>query len=291
MNEWKIQEIGPQVHVINFTGIKAGWNQKVLLTGDRHHDNRLSVHKLEKEHLDQAKKINAPVIDLGDLFCLMQGKWDPRRSQKGMRPEHQDDDYLNRVMDTTEEFYAPYADIFAIMGYGNHEMAHIKHHNFDATKDLARRLKSHATREDTANVGGYGGWVMFRFDGGKRQAMRLKYHHGHGGGGPVTKGIIQTNRRAVYLPDADIVVSAHIHESWQLALKRDRLSRKGTQYHDIQWHISVPTYKEEYGPGGEGFHIETGRPPKPLGCVWLDFKYNPKNRSRRIKMSVEMDST
>jgi len=31
-------------------------------------------------------------------------------------------------------------------------------------------------------------------NGGKRQSKRLFYHHGYGGGGPVTKGLIDFNR-------------------------------------------------------------------------------------------------
>jgi hypothetical protein len=34
----------------------------------------------------------------------------------------------------------------------------------------------------------------------------------------------------------------------------------------------LPTYKEEYGDGSGGYHIEKGRPPKPLGGAWLTFK-------------------
>ncbi len=33
--------------------------------------------------------------------------------------------------------------------------------------------------------------------------------------------------------------------------------------------MSVPTYKNDYGDGSNGFHIEKGRPPKPMGCAWL----------------------
>jgi hypothetical protein len=34
------------------------------------------------------------------------------------------------------------------------------------------------------------------------------------------------------------------------------------------------TYKEEYGAGEGGWHIETGKPPKPLGAWWLRFTWS-----------------
>ena len=55
-----------------------GWEQWFLLTSDRHHDNPHSDHELQKEHLDEALKRRAGIIDCGDFFCAMQGRWDPR---------------------------------------------------------------------------------------------------------------------------------------------------------------------------------------------------------------------
>jgi hypothetical protein len=35
-------------------------------------------------------------------------------------------------------------------------------------------------------------------------------------------------------------------------------------------------YKDEHSPG-DGFHIEKGREPKPLGACWLRFYYDKKD--------------
>jgi hypothetical protein len=77
----------------------------------------------------------------------------------------------------------------------------------------------------------------------------------------VTKGVIKTARKAVYLPDPHIVISGHIHESWKVDLMRLRLGKTGT-YHDKQTHLCIPTYKEELGA-----------PPKPIGAYWLRLFY------------------
>ena len=77
-----------------------------------------------------------------------------------------------------------------------------------------------------------------------------------------------TARKAQYLPDAHIVMSGHIHESWKMDLARYRLSTQNRTYLDEQPHVLLPTYKQEYD-GYEGWHVTTGKPPKPVGAYWL----------------------
>ena len=115
---------------------------------------------------------------------------------------------------------------------------------------------------------------MFQFHKTKRTSRRLKYHHGAGGDAPVTKGTIQTNRQAVYLPDADIVVNGHSHNAYVLPLARERLNDKGVVTRDLCYFIRTPGYKDDYGDGSGGFAIETWKPPKPLGSVWIRFYLN-----------------
>jgi hypothetical protein len=100
----------------------------------------------------------------------------------------------------------------------------------------------------------------------------LYWHHGHGGGGPVTKGVIQTARRSASV-EADIFVSGHIHEAWAVENVVATLLDSGRVSLKTQTHIQLPTYKQEYAMNG-GFHIEKGRPPKPLGAYWLTFYYD-----------------
>jgi hypothetical protein len=54
---------------------------------------------------------------------------------------------------------------------------------------------------------------------------------------------------------------------------RERFGLHENISHDYLWFIRTPTYKDEYGDGGGGFHIERGRPPKPVGCVFGEFYY------------------
>jgi hypothetical protein len=242
----------------------------VLLSFDRHHDNPKSDNVMELRHLRQAKERNAVIIDGGDLFCAMQGKYDPRSDKRDVKPEHQKGDYLDSLVKTAADFYGPYAHLFAVMAPGNHETAISKRHETNLTERLVTMLNDrHGSK---IHVGGFSGWVKFQLLlSGQAMAINLWYHHGYGGDAPVTKGTIQTSRQAVYLPDAHIVATGHTHNEWQFPISRIRLTNHGKIYHDEQLHLKVPSYKEEYRDGYGGWHIERGGPPKPTGAVWLKF--------------------
>ena len=78
--------------------IFAGWEQYILLTSDRHHDSVDCDREFEARHLDEAKRRGALIMDVGDLFDCMQGKFDPRRSYSNLRPEYKADNYLDEIV-------------------------------------------------------------------------------------------------------------------------------------------------------------------------------------------------
>lgn len=245
-----------------------GWEQWFLLRSDAHHDNPHCDRRMERDHLDEAVARNAGILDAGDLFCAMQGKYDPRRAKQDVRPEDNVADYIDSIIRHACEDYAPYADRWILMGQGNHETAIRKNVETDLSERLAERLNT--LHGGNIHVGGYGGWVRFSLARrNERASIRMKYHHGHGGGGPVTKGTIQAQRRAIMYPDAHIVWSGHVHESYQVSHCRERISNADVVKQDEQVHVVTPGYKNEYADGTGGFHIERGRPPKPLGASWL----------------------
>jgi len=107
---------------------------------------------------------------------------------------------------------------------------------------------------------------------GIRGSANIKYFHGSGGEAPVTRGVIQTNRQAVYLPDADIVINGHSHNSYWIPIQRERLTRDGTQYFDTQHHLRTPGYMQSYGDGTAGWEVTRGGVPKPLGGCFVTIK-------------------
>jgi hypothetical protein len=234
-----------------------------------------------------AKKKNAFIIDVGDVYDVMQGRYDPRRTYKDLRPEYKVENYLDEIVKESAKFYAPYASSFLVIGKGNHEQAILKNNGVDLIGNLVHRLNSESGGNIQAGV--FGGWVKFQFKicGTQNEAVNLKYFHGAGGGGPVTRGVIQTNRQAVYLPDADIILNGHTHDSWYVPIARERISGSGTVYQDVQHHVRTSTYKNDYGDGGDGWHVETWKPPKPIGAAWICFKVIPAG-GRRMKIGIDI---
>jgi predicted phosphodiesterase len=272
-------EIRNNVLIVRIDGIRAGWEQDILLVSDQHHDSPFCDRKLEKQHLEEAKEKDAMIFFGGDTFDAMQGKKDPRASYDQLDPELKTDKCFDALVDFNAKFYAPYAQQIVLLGKGNHESSVLKHHNIDLIDRLAYKLN--AETQSNIHSGGYGGWVRFLFtmDTTKKFSLNMKYYHGSGGDAPVTRGVIQTARQAVYLPDADVVWQGHNHNEYALPIQRERMSSRGELYMDSQWHIRTPGYKAEYGDGSSGWAVESGMPPKPLGCVWLKL-YRDKDKIR-----------
>jgi hypothetical protein len=206
----------------------------------------------------------------------MQGKWDPRGSKSDIRPEHNTKDYLDAIVHTAVEFFSPYADMITVIGRGNHESSILKRHETDILNRFVDLMNLTARPEQPIKVGGYGGWIRFMFNrenSNDRQTIKMKYYHGSGGGGIVTKGMISNQRRQAHTQGADIIWSGHVHENVQATFVAEYLNEAGNIKFKETEHIITSTYKEEYGDGHGGWHIERGAPPKPLGGAWLEF-YN-----------------
>jgi len=117
------------------------------------------------------------------------------------------------------------------------------------------------TSEEIATPG-YSSYAMLRFKRNQQQErVPLWLAHGHGGGGPVTKGVIQAQRRAVTFPDARVLVSGHIHNSYFVAHEQFRIRANGRVYSVEQEHYVVSSFKDEFGTGSGGWHVERGGGP------------------------------
>lgn len=240
------------VLTVTMNKVKNGWSQRFLLRSDAHHDNIDSRWDLEKDHLEEAKKIGAGVLDCGDLFCAMQGKYDYRSDKSKCRPEHQVNDYLDALVYTATDFYQPYAKNFIMLGIGNHETAIAKRHETNLSQRLADRLNDRAG--SSIQVLGYSGWVRFQFRIHKTSYYRqvLWYTHGYGGGGPVTEDMIQSSRQRVYVENADIMISGHVHRSWLQEYVKLRCKENGQVERREGWYCKLPTYKDAYKTGEGG---------------------------------------
>lgn len=276
-SRWSVVQHEKNIHriIIENNDTRMNVSQWFLLSSDRHHDNAHTDQALESRHLKECQKRRGIVLDFGDLFCAMQGKWDPRSDTSALRPEHQEGHYLDRLVKTAAEFYQPYSDSFGLITRGNHETAIIKRHQHDLTEALTARLS--ANSKVPVFNGGYTGWIIIGlYSGGSHFSLKMHYTHGLGAGGIMSHGTLATRRIASFISDADIMVSGHTHDSWQLTLASQRLITSNgvyrTQIVPVH-HIKCGTYKDEYGTGYGGWHIETGKPPKVLGAVWMRLKW------------------
>ena len=188
-----IERISRNIHKFSFNTNKG----EVAVLSDVHWDNPHCDRKLLKKHLDYCLDKNIPVIIVGDMFCLMQGRGDNRRNKSDIRPEHNNARYLDSVVETAVEWFAPYAGILKLITYGNHETGIIKYQETDVLQRFVSLFNY--TNKSTVELGGYGGWIIYSFKDSSitNASFKHKYFHGSGGGGIVTKGAINLTRAPV----------------------------------------------------------------------------------------------
>jgi hypothetical protein len=230
----------------------------------------------------------------GDFFCLMQGKGDRRGNKSDIRPEHNNAKYLDSVVETAVEWWSPYAHLIIVIGYGNHEAGVIKWQE----TDLLQRFVDLLNYKNKTNVyaGGYGGWVIVssNTNGSSTYSTRIKYYHGSGGGGIVTKGALNLTRALEMYEGFDVFTMGHIHENSCRNDVRDAIdySHRGGYKNSLKdIHLMLTgTYKEEYEDGSKGWHVERGAPPKPTGGRILTIDYKKDYSDGVEKMNRQIDS-
>jgi len=243
----------------------------VYLLSDVHFDSVACDRGAVKRHLDKALSENALIIIGGDWFDAMQGKFDPRRNMDELRPEYRCEKYYDVVVEDSAEFLKPYAKNIIAVTQGNHELAVRRNSN----TDLVDRLVFHLRLEGSKAVtGGWKGWMRFLLRAyGRKGNIKIFYSHGGTGAvAPVTRGVIATNRQAVYEPDADVVWNGHSHTAYIVPIARERLSAKGKVFNDVGWFIRTPGYKRDW-EFQDGFVAQKGLGPNPVGCAKLELQF------------------
>ena len=125
--------------------MKTGETVRALLQFDEHWDNPHSDQDMIRRHMQEAVDEGAPIIKGGDTFCAMQGRYDPRRARRGIRPEHDHPDYVDRLVSGYSEFAQFAAPNIAFMGRGNHELG-IKNIETDLIERTAERQDCRVSR-------------------------------------------------------------------------------------------------------------------------------------------------
>jgi hypothetical protein len=248
-----------------------GSSFRMGMFSDIHWDNPKCDWNLLKRDLDYCLKNEIPIMFNGDTYCLMQGAWDPRKMKGDIRPEHNNARYFDSIVETSVDFFLPYAHLLTVIGYGNHETSIIKRQETDVIQRFVTLLNYKAG--SNVMTGGYGGWLivtqLVKAKSNATQATKIKYFHGSGGGGLVTKGALNLTRAMEMYEGYDVFTMGHIHENSARNDVRDSINfhpSKGYYFNHKQIHSMITgTYKEEYIDGLYGWHVERGAPMKPVG--------------------------
>ena len=274
--------------------ILEGREIQIAMLSDLHWDNPKCNWELLKSHLDYCLEQNIPVMVNGDFFCLMQGKGDRRGNKSDIRPEHNNAKYLDSIIETAVEWFSPYAHILTVIGYGNHETAVIKYQETDILQRFVDLLNY--TNGSKVMTGGYGGWLVVKqiFSSKSVVSYKIKYFHGSGGGGVVTKGALNLTRALEMYEGFDIFTMGHIHENSARHDVRDALTsspKKGFELQQKELHLMITgTYKEEYGDGSHGWHVERGAPVKPIGGRILKLSIHRSISKEEHRLIKHIDS-
>ena len=270
-----------------------GKQSRIAMLSDLHWDNPKCDWDLLKKHLDYCVSENIPIMVNGDFFCLMQGKGDRRGNKSDIRPEHNNAKYLDSIVETAVEWFSPYAHLMTVLGYGNHCTAIIKWQE----TDILQRFVDLLNYRNNTNVytGGYGGWITVNttFNKSIKSTTRIKYFHGSGGGGVVTKGALNLTRALEMYEGFDVFAMGHIHENSCRNDVRDTIDhspRSGYRNVLKDIHLMLTgTYKEEYEDGSKGWHVERGAPPKPIGgrILSIDHQHVTNNEERKVIKQID----
>lgn len=273
---WSISKAEENAYLLRVACEHAGDSRRVLLLADIHWDSAHCERELLRGCLDEAKAIGAPVIIAGDFFDAMQGKWDPRSSQEVLRPEHRGGCYLDLLVSTAAEWLKPWKENLAIISYGNHETSIRKRHEVDLLQRLCQELRREGSPVQT---GPYWAFVqiMASFAASKTHtdSVTICYHHGYGGGGEITRGMIDHSRtRSMYL--ADVYLSGHIHRRNQDENVLTTVTTRGVIKRRRQLFLRASCWKDE---SGDGWHVQMGRAARPIGGWWLELTARKDARS------------
>jgi predicted phosphodiesterase len=275
---------------IDLDGYNIDWKKHILFLSDIHLDSPFCDQKLLHKHCNEAVEKDAAILIAGDLFDAMQGHNDPRRSYKELKESLKGIDYFDRALDEAVEFFRPYKDNLAMLGYGNHEYSVV---HFNGT-DLAQRFTGVMRGLGSKMVtGGYGGYIRIgvyrESQSTPYSSLRIYYNHGGGGEAPVTKGMIQTNRQAAYVRGCDVVWNGHNHQEYISHQSTIELNNKDKVVQGLVTFIRTPGYKNEYADathGFNGFAASKMMAPTPRGCAWGELSYNDKQINGKYMADV-----
>ncbi len=271
---YKGRELWRNVHEVEIPDVRKKDNPlDLFLCSDVHMESKKCDLDLFIKHLDEAKRKGALIAIIGDLFDLMEGRYDPR-SNKGVLNEEivklsvdNSIPYLSAVVEWAFRILEPYAENICLIGKGNHETNIEKRAEFDLINALVHRLNMVSNTQ--VFRGGYSGYLKFKMPktGTPWLSYLVKYHHGFGGA-KRSKGSLNVDLNAANWPSADLVITGHTHHKWIIPKQREILTQYGKLTNTVQYHICLGGYKNDVEDGYGGWAVERGFESLALGGWW-----------------------
>ena len=263
---------------------------------DVHFGNVAADIKQFKKDLKEAKEREARILMIGDLFDSIYSK-DPRHTPSILIPELQGrDDPIDFAIDLLTDILKPYADLIDGIGYGNHEESFIRYNATHPTKRLIHELEL-STGAEISDLG-YSGYVLYDLykNNKKRNHFNILYHHGSGGGAPVTKGMININRKQtawVY----DLYIFGHKHRNIadnSVCILPHRASKPKNDWVEQRPMLSaqIGNYLRNYPKDEDGSLITYSEKrehiPSPIGGTFGYITLNSKNGKYKLSTTIEI---
>jgi hypothetical protein len=230
--------------------VSAGDVVGLTLLSDLHLGAAHVDYNLIARELKTARDNNDRILVNGDIFDLILTKDLKRFTPDALHPRLLGrKDIVNEAVGWAVELFAPLATQIDMLGMGNHEDTVLKYANVDPLKTLVEELqkKVPARLGHVIHYGGYSGFVDYRLKRGK-QAERfvVYYHHGSGSAAPVTKGMIDFNRKDTWV-SADLIWMGHKHNRWAGAVQRVSCPEAGDEpcVRDVR-HVMTGAYFQTY---------------------------------------------
>ena len=254
------------VHAVDVNLPKRGASDNFLFISDIHYDSVKCDRSLLHRHLEEAQNLGAGVFIFGDLFDLMQGRFDPRGNYSDLRPEYKSCVYVDEVIQDVGEKLSKYADVIKFISKGNHETNIEKRMMVSPIDRVAQIINANGRHVE---VGGYSGWLVVKphRNGSGRRRFNVHYHHGYGGGAKRSKGILGADIDQKDFPDADFILRGHDHQKWHLPVTIDRISQTYRVEQRTVHHLRLGSYKK-LGDRYAGWAVEKNFATPRLGGWW-----------------------
>lgn len=228
--------------------------------------------------LDKAASVNARILINGDVFDSI-GPKDKRYESNTLVPSIQGKkDLAKAVVSHAYELLAPFAANIDVMGIGNHEESWIKYGYFDPVAALIEKLNA-SHRKAKIVHGSFWGYINTKFYVGREKARhKLLYYHGSGGDSPVTKGLIDFNRkgRNWYY---DLLTFGHKHNLTCSVENILDVNDRGRMIERHQLNLQTGSYYRNYkqierdgDPLDYGYAASKAHSPKPLGGIFVTLR-------------------